>query len=119
MTDDKLTAIAAEVHEIATSVKRLHERQSASDVRIENLHREHMQLKDRVEGVSAEVRLIQQAANMQQSANQQTHAAMAQATADLSAKLDKITHGLFVSAATIILALAVLLYQTLFAGYVG
>lgn len=120
MTDEDLQQsiqqLSDEVRSVLGTVEQIRDRQHASDKRIEELHKDHLQLKERVLSISSEMRLMEQAATMNKKAADGTHEKMLNWVTDLSQKLDKIIMGLFISAITIIGGLSVLLYQTLVAG---
>lgn len=120
MTDEDLQQsiqqLSDEVRSVLGTVEQIRDRQHVSDKRIEELHKDHLQLKDRVQSISSEMRLLEQAAMMNKKSADETQEKMSKSITDLSQKLDKITMGLFISAITIIGGLSVLLYQTLVAG---
>lgn len=70
---EALTNVAKEVHDTKSSVNELHKRQNAADQRLEHLTKDHLQLKDSINNVSSEVRLMERIAQIEKDKNAETH----------------------------------------------
>jgi len=70
---EALNNVAKEVHDTKSSVNELHKRQNAADQRLEHLTKDHLQLKDSINTVSSEVRLMERIAQVEKDKNAETH----------------------------------------------
>ena len=84
---EALNNVAKEVHDTKSSVNELHKRQNAADQRLENLTKDHLQLKDSINTVSSEVRLMERIAQVEKDKNAQTHSHLSNKIEDVRMEL--------------------------------
>ena len=84
---DAIGAVAKEVHDTKSSVNELHKRQNAADQRLETLTKDHLQLRDSINSISSEVRIMDRIAQVEKDKNNEIHNTLGRKIEDVRQEL--------------------------------